>query len=158
MELRRKKVKTRPYSILIQKSKGSSAFVKQKVKSIAIEYRLQSIFPSPAYWYVLVLDLVYYFFNLVYVALRNLATLLTPTNNSLAVLVLVIYPPVIRCGLILTSSERFVVPISAILLNERGCKCRVYKYWIPVGSLLRVTSSISPQVQLGLVRIRFGSG
>ena len=40
-------VKTRPYSILIQKSKGSSAFNEQKVKLIAIEYRLQSIFPNP---------------------------------------------------------------------------------------------------------------
>ena len=35
----KKKVKTRPYSILIQKSKGSSAFDEQKVKNIAIEYR-----------------------------------------------------------------------------------------------------------------------
>ena len=45
-----KKVKTRRYSIglLIQKSKGSSAFDEQKVKNIAIEYRLQSIFPKPA--------------------------------------------------------------------------------------------------------------
>ena len=33
-----KKVKTRPYSILIQKNKGSSAFDEQKVKNIAIEY------------------------------------------------------------------------------------------------------------------------
>ena len=44
---KKKKVKTRPYSILIQKSKGSSAFDEQKVKNI--EYRLQSIFPNPAY-------------------------------------------------------------------------------------------------------------
>ena len=36
-----------PYSILIQKSEGSSAFDEQKVKNIAIEYRLQSIFPNP---------------------------------------------------------------------------------------------------------------
>ena len=43
------KVKTRPYAILIQKSKGSSAFDEQKVKNIAIEYRLQSIFPNPGY-------------------------------------------------------------------------------------------------------------
>ena len=42
-----KKVKTRPYSILIQESKGSRAFDAQKVKNIAIEYRLQSIFPNP---------------------------------------------------------------------------------------------------------------
>ena len=49
-----KKVKTRPYSImvLVQKSKGSSAFNEQKVKNIAIEYRLQSIFPNPVYSYV----------------------------------------------------------------------------------------------------------
>ena len=33
--------------MLIQKSKGSSAFDEQKVKNIAIEYRLQSIFPNP---------------------------------------------------------------------------------------------------------------
>ena len=44
----KKKVKTRSYSILIQKSKGSNAFDEQKVKNIAIEYRLQSIFPNPA--------------------------------------------------------------------------------------------------------------
>ena len=43
----KKKVKTRPYSILIEKSKGSSAFDEQKVKNIKIEYRLQSIFPNP---------------------------------------------------------------------------------------------------------------
>ena len=42
-----KKVKTRPYSILIQKNKGSSALDEQKVKNIDIEYRLQSIFPNP---------------------------------------------------------------------------------------------------------------
>ena len=34
-----KKVKTRPYSILIQKSKDSSAFDEQKVKNIPIAYR-----------------------------------------------------------------------------------------------------------------------
>ena len=34
----KKKVKTRPYSILIQKSKSSNAFDEQKVKNIAIEY------------------------------------------------------------------------------------------------------------------------
>ena len=33
-----KKVKTRLYSILIQKSKGSSAFNEQKLKNIAVEY------------------------------------------------------------------------------------------------------------------------
>ena len=42
-----KKVKARPYSIIIQKSKNSRAFDEQKVKNIAIEYRLQSIFPNP---------------------------------------------------------------------------------------------------------------
>ena len=42
-----KKVKKRPYLILIQKSKSSSAFDEQKVKNITIEYRLQSIFPDP---------------------------------------------------------------------------------------------------------------
>ena len=43
------KVKTRPYSIglLIQKRIGSSAFDEQKVKNIAIKYRLQSIFSNP---------------------------------------------------------------------------------------------------------------
>ena len=41
-----KKTKTKPYSILIQKSKGCSAFDEQKVKNIAIEYRLQSIFAT----------------------------------------------------------------------------------------------------------------
>ena len=46
---KKKKVKTRPYSILIQKSKGCSAFDEQKVKNIAIEYRLQSIFPNPGF-------------------------------------------------------------------------------------------------------------
>ena len=45
---KKKKVKKRPYSILIQKSKGSSGLDEQKVKNIAIEYRLQSIFPNPA--------------------------------------------------------------------------------------------------------------
>ena len=40
-----KKSKDKAYSILIQKSKGSSAFDEQKVKNI--EYRLQSIFPNP---------------------------------------------------------------------------------------------------------------
>ena len=40
-------VKTRPYSTLIQKSKGSSTFDEYKVENIAIEYRLQSIFPNP---------------------------------------------------------------------------------------------------------------
>ena len=44
---KKKKVKTRPYSIFIQKWKGSSAFDEQKVKNIAIEYWLQSIFPNP---------------------------------------------------------------------------------------------------------------
>ena len=44
-----KKVKTRPYLILIQKSKGSCAFYKQKVKNVTIEYRRQSIFPNPVY-------------------------------------------------------------------------------------------------------------
>ena len=33
--------------MFIQKSRGSSAFDKQKVKNIAIEYRLQSIFSYP---------------------------------------------------------------------------------------------------------------
>ena len=33
--------------MLIQKSEGSSAFDEQKVKNIAMEYRLQSIFPNP---------------------------------------------------------------------------------------------------------------
>ena len=37
------------YSILIQKSKGYSAFDEQKVKNIAIEYQLQWIFPNPDY-------------------------------------------------------------------------------------------------------------
>ena len=46
---KKKKVKTRPYSMLIQKSKGSSAFDEQKVKNIAIKYRLQSIFCNPDY-------------------------------------------------------------------------------------------------------------
>ena len=50
---RKKKVKTRPYSILIKKSKGSSAFNEQKVKKIAIEYRLQSIFPNREHRYML---------------------------------------------------------------------------------------------------------
>ena len=45
----RKKVKTMPYWMLIQESKGSSAFDEQTVKNIAIEYRLQSIFPNPAH-------------------------------------------------------------------------------------------------------------
>ena len=44
-----KKIKTRPYSTLIQKSKDSSAFDEYKVKNIAIEYRLQSIFPNPGF-------------------------------------------------------------------------------------------------------------
>ena len=43
----KQKVKTRPYSILIQKSKSCSAFNEQKVKNIAIEYGLQSIFRNP---------------------------------------------------------------------------------------------------------------
>ena len=43
----KKKVKTRPYSILTQKSKDSTAFDEQKVKNIAIEYRLQLIFSNP---------------------------------------------------------------------------------------------------------------
>ena len=47
IELRRKKkkkkkIKDKAYSILIQKSKGSSAFDEQKVKNIAIEYRFFS--------------------------------------------------------------------------------------------------------------------
>ena len=42
----KKKVKTGPYSILIQKSKGSGAFDEQKGKNIAIKYRLQLIFPN----------------------------------------------------------------------------------------------------------------
>ena len=33
--------------MLIQKSKGYSTFNEQKVKNIAIKYRLQSIFPRP---------------------------------------------------------------------------------------------------------------
>ena len=45
--MRRKKSKDKAYSILIQKSKDSSAFDEQKVKNIAIKYRLQSIFPYP---------------------------------------------------------------------------------------------------------------
>ena len=32
--------------MLIQKRKGSSAFNEQKVKNLAIEYKLQSIFPT----------------------------------------------------------------------------------------------------------------
>ena len=48
----KKKVKITPYSILIQKSKGSSAFDEQKVKNIAIEYRLPSIFPNPGLTYL----------------------------------------------------------------------------------------------------------
>ena len=36
------------YSILNQKSKGSGAFDEQKVKNIAVEYWLQSIFPYDA--------------------------------------------------------------------------------------------------------------
>ena len=44
---KKKTRKTRPYSILIQKSKGFSSFDEQKVKNIAIEYQLQSIFPNP---------------------------------------------------------------------------------------------------------------
>ena len=43
-----KKSKDKAYSILIQKSKGYRAFDEQKVKNIAIEYRLQSVFPNPA--------------------------------------------------------------------------------------------------------------
>ena len=43
-----KKSKDKAYSILIQKSKGSSAFDEQKVKNIAIKYRLISIFSNPA--------------------------------------------------------------------------------------------------------------
>ena len=35
--------------MLIQKSKSSNAFDEQKVKNIAIEYRLQSIFCNPGY-------------------------------------------------------------------------------------------------------------
>ena len=46
IELRRKK-KERPYSILIQKSKGSNAFDEQKVKNIAIEYRFFSTLVKP---------------------------------------------------------------------------------------------------------------
>ena len=42
-----KKVKTRHIRYSLKKSKGSSAFDEQKVKNIAIEYRLQSIFPNP---------------------------------------------------------------------------------------------------------------
>ena len=38
-----KKVKKRPYSILIQKSKGSRAFDEQKLKNIAIDHQF---FPS----------------------------------------------------------------------------------------------------------------
>ena len=45
--MRRKKSKDKVYLILIQKSKGSSAFDEQKVKNITIEYRLQSILPNP---------------------------------------------------------------------------------------------------------------
>ena len=44
----KKKVKAKSHSILIQKSKDSSAFDEQKVKNIAIEYQLQSIFPTLA--------------------------------------------------------------------------------------------------------------
>ena len=53
MDLSRKKVKTRPYSILIQKSKGSNAFYEQIVKNIdynrffptlRVGYRYQNIF------------------------------------------------------------------------------------------------------------------
>ena len=44
---KKKKVKTRPYLTLIHRTIGSSAFNEQKVKNIAIEYRLQSIFPNP---------------------------------------------------------------------------------------------------------------
>ena len=44
---KKKKVKTRPYSILNPKSKGSSAFDEQTIKNIAIEYRVQTIFPNP---------------------------------------------------------------------------------------------------------------
>ena len=36
--------------MLIQKSKGSCTFDKQKVKNIAIEYRLQLIFPNPGHY------------------------------------------------------------------------------------------------------------
>ena len=43
----KKKVKTRPHLILTEKSKGSSAFDEQKVKNIAVKYRLQSIFSKP---------------------------------------------------------------------------------------------------------------
>ena len=42
-----KKSKDKAYLILIQKSKNSRAFHEQKVKNIAIEYRLQSILPNP---------------------------------------------------------------------------------------------------------------
>ena len=42
-----KKSKDKAHLILIQKSKNSSAFDKQKIKNIAIEYRLQSILPNP---------------------------------------------------------------------------------------------------------------
>jgi len=46
---RRKKVKKRVYSITIQKSKVFGIFDDKKVKNIDVEYRLQSIFPNPAY-------------------------------------------------------------------------------------------------------------
>ena len=50
MELRRKKVKTRHIRYSFKKVKvPCSAFYEQKVKNIAIEYWLQSIFPNPAY-------------------------------------------------------------------------------------------------------------
>ena len=41
------------FEVLIQKSTGksSSAIDEQRVKNIAIEYRLQSIFPNPDYWH-----------------------------------------------------------------------------------------------------------
>ena len=49
VELRGKKSKDKAYSLLIQKSKGSSAFNEQKLTNVASEYRLQLIFPYPGY-------------------------------------------------------------------------------------------------------------
>ena len=54
----KKKVITMPYSILIQKSKGFSAFDEQKIKDIAIEYRLQPIFSNPEHSYAPPLTLI----------------------------------------------------------------------------------------------------
>ena len=90
---------------------------------------------------------------------------LTPTNNLLAplvVFVLMIYPPVIRCGLIQTNSYYYIanysIPVHCLLYHTLPIIPYIAYYTIPVHCPFHtwVLSSISPQVWLGLNLVKFG--